>query len=57
MNRRLEQAVNDTVNELRERGIDVSRMQDEIGEIIDDRWPHYEADRDWEDVAKQLGLF
>lgn len=57
MSRRLNQAVNETISELQERGIDASRLQDQIGQIIDDRWPHYEAERDWEDVAKQLGLY
>jgi hypothetical protein len=57
MSKRLDQAVKETIDELWKRGIDASRMQDEIGEIIDDRWPHYEAERDWEDVAKQLRLY
>jgi siroheme synthase (precorrin-2 oxidase/ferrochelatase) len=57
MSRKLKQTVKETITELLERGIDASMMQSEIEQIIDDRWPHYEAERDWESVARQLGLY
>lgn len=56
MSKRLKREVKATINELWERGIDASLLSCEIEMIIDDMWPHYEADRDWEEVARQLRL-
>jgi hypothetical protein len=57
VSKKLNQAVTDTINELWERSIDGSMLQHEISQIIDDRGPDYDAERDWEYVAKQLGLY
>ncbi|MNW52007.1 hypothetical protein D3C74_295080 [compost metagenome] len=56
MSKRLAQETKATINELWERGIDASLLSCEIEQIIDDRWPHYDAERDWREVAKQLRL-
>lgn len=56
MNRRLEREVTATINELWERGIDASHLRYEIGQFIDGRLPHYDAERDWQDAGEELGL-
>ncbi|WP_160311800.1 hypothetical protein [Paenibacillus sp. IHB B 3415] len=56
MSKRLNQEVKQTIDELWERGMDASLLSREIENIIDDRWPHYEAERDWRNVAERLGL-
>ncbi|MEK3875170.1 hypothetical protein [Paenibacillus sp. FSL M7-0420] len=56
MSKRLNQEVKQTIDELWERGMDASLLSREIENIIDDRWPYYEAERDWRDVAERLGL-
>ncbi|MNO40555.1 hypothetical protein D3C76_307060 [compost metagenome] len=56
MSKRLNREVKQTIDELWERGMDASLLSHEIENIIDDRWPHYEAERDWRDVAERLGL-
>jgi hypothetical protein len=57
VSRKLKQAVTETIDELWERGIDASVLQHEIEQIIDGRGPDYDAERDWEYVARQLGLY
>lgn len=56
MSRRISRDVKETIDELWERGIDASGLEDEIAEIIDERRGHYDAERDWEEVAERLGL-
>lgn len=56
MSRRLSRDVKATIDELWERGIDASGLEDEIEEIIDERRGYYDAERDWEEVAERLGL-
>ncbi|MNW59528.1 hypothetical protein D3C74_374490 [compost metagenome] len=50
------QEVKATINELLGRGIDASLLSCEIEQIIDERWPHYDAERDWQEIAEQLRL-
>lgn len=56
MSKRLNREVKQTIDELWELGMDASLLSREIENIIDARWPHYEAKRDWQDVAERLGL-
>lgn len=56
LSKRLVKEVKATINELWKRGIDASLLSCEIEQIIDERWPNYDAERDWQEIAEQLRL-
>lgn len=56
MSNRLKREVKETMDELLKRGINASLLSREIEIVIDELWPHYYAERDWEEVAKRLRL-
>lgn len=56
MDDRIAKQVKATIEELSKRGADASLLSREIEIVIHDLWPHYEAERDWGEVAKRLRL-
>lgn len=52
---RMSRDVKETIDELWERDMDASDRADEIEQVIDDIGD-YDAERDWQRVAEELGL-